>query len=85
MKPKVVIVGSYNQDLVWITPKFPTIGATVIGQFHSGPGGKGTNQAVAAARAGERTVFIGAIGNDEFGNDVPAFFDLRNSLQYLIK
>jgi ribokinase len=60
----VVVVGSYNQDHVWCTPRFPVPGETRLGAFASGPGGKGFNQAVAAARQGARTAFIGALGDD---------------------
>jgi len=60
----VVIVGSYNQDHVWRTPKFPAPGETRLGEFASGPGGKGFNQAVSAARQGAKVAFIGALGRD---------------------
>lgn len=71
-KPKVrpcdvVVVGSYNQDLVWQSQRLPEAGETRLGRFSSGPGGKGFNQAVAAARQGARTLFIAARGNDVFG------------------
>ena len=50
---KIVVFGSYVTDLTGRTPKFPTEGETVMGvSFKSGPGGKGSNQAVAAKRAG---------------------------------
>lgn len=61
---EVVVVGSYNQDHVWRTPRFPVPGETRLGEFTSGPGGKGFNQAVAAARQGVRTAFVGALGQD---------------------
>ena len=62
---RVVVVGSYNQDLVWQVDALPAPGETRAGLgFHSGPGGKGFNQAVAAARAGASTAFIGALGDD---------------------
>ena len=49
---KIVVFGSYVTDLTGRTPKFPTEGETVMGvSFKSGPGGKGSNQAVAAKRA----------------------------------
>ncbi|HEU0153538.1 MAG TPA: PfkB family carbohydrate kinase [Arenimonas sp.] len=62
---KVVVVGSYNQDFVWSSDEMPVPGATRLGTFASGPGGKGFNQAVAAARAGAGTVFITALGADD--------------------
>jgi ribokinase len=62
---KVVVVGSYNQDFVWTTDALPAPGATRLGSFGGGPGGKGFNQAVAAARAGAATTFITALGADD--------------------
>lgn len=65
---KVVVVGSANMDLVVNTPTLPRPGETVLGgEFATVPGGKGANQAIAAARAGARCVFIGAVGRDAFG------------------
>jgi ribokinase len=55
------------QDLAFFARKFPKPGETVVGEFRSGPGGKGFNQAVAASRAGAPTLFIGAVGRDAFG------------------
>jgi ribokinase len=63
----VVVVGSYNHDHVWRTAQFPAPGETRLGTFDSGPGGKGFNQAVAAARQGARTAFVGALGTDAIG------------------
>jgi ribokinase len=60
----VVVVGSYNQDHVWSADDLPEPGATRLGTYASGPGGKGFNQAVAAARAGARTSFVTALGED---------------------
>lgn len=64
MKFPVVVVGSFVQDLAFYTRDFPRPGETVVGEFRPGPGGKGFNQAVAAARAGIPTQFIGAVGPD---------------------
>jgi ribokinase len=74
MKPQVVVVGSFVQDLTWNCSNFPKAGETVIGTFSSGPGGKGSNQAVAAGRAGTATLFIGAVGRDTFAADARAFY-----------
>lgn len=60
----VVVVGSYNQDHVWTSDALPEPGATRLGHYASGPGGKGFNQAVASARVGSPTAFITALGED---------------------
>jgi ribokinase len=73
--PKVVIVGSFVQDLTWKCTEFPSAGETVIGTFVTGPGGKGSNQAVASGRAGIPTVFIGAVGNDVFADGARKFYE----------
>ena len=65
---KVLVIGSLNADLIAVAPRLPSIGETVIGAtFHVAPGGKGANQAVAAARMGARVEMIGRVGNDSFG------------------
>lgn len=65
MAGRVLVVGSYNQDLAWEVDVLPAPGETRTGlAFRSGPGGKGFNQAVAAARAGASTAFVGALGDD---------------------
>jgi len=74
MKPQVVVVGSFVQDLTWRCGEFPQAGETVIGQFITGPGGKGSNQAIAAGRAGATTVFIGAVGRDVFAEAAQKFY-----------
>jgi ribokinase len=67
-RPRVVVVGSANMDLVAVAPVLPRPGETVLGtQFVTVPGGKGANQAIAAARAGASSTFLGAIGSDSFG------------------
>ena len=64
----VVVVGSANLDLVARTTRLPKPGETVTGShFFEACGGKGVNQAIAAARAGAKTAFIGALGNDHAG------------------
>lgn len=64
MAGRVLVVGSYNQDQVWTCDELPAPGATRLGTYASGPGGKGFNQAVAASRAGARTGFLTALGED---------------------
>lgn len=64
MAGTVLVVGSYNQDHVWSADDLPAPGATRLGAYADGPGGKGFNQAVAAARAGARTGFVTALGED---------------------
>jgi ribokinase len=65
----IVVLGSVNMDLITRTPRLPQPGETLLGNdFTTVPGGKGANQAIAAARAGGRVVFIGAVGEDEFGS-----------------
>ncbi|GGK63851.1 ribokinase [Nocardia camponoti] len=74
--PTVVVVGSVNMDLVTTTASRPQPGETVRGvAFATIPGGKGANQAIAAARAGARVRFIGAVGSDAFGTTLRANLD----------
>jgi ribokinase len=73
MKSHVVVVGSINLDLVSAAPRIPLRGETLIGtSFASFPGGKGANQAVAAARLGTLVSMIGKLGNDSFGAELRA-------------
>lgn len=66
MKFDVCVVGSANLDLVATVQRLPAPGETVPGSsYHEYPGGKGLNQAVAAARSGARTSFVGALGLDD--------------------
>lgn len=73
--PQIVVVGSFVQDLTFHCSEFPRPGETVIGEFFTGPGGKGSNQAVAAARAGSRVAFVGAVGRDAFAAGARAFHE----------
>ncbi len=64
----IVVVGSVTMDMVACTPQIPRIGQTIIGtSFSTTPGGKGANQAVAAARLGYPVQFIGMVGDDLYG------------------
>ncbi len=72
--PAVVVVGSYVQDLTWRCAAFPRAGETTLGRFATGPGGKGSNQAVAAGRAGAPVLFVGAVGDDAFARVARDFY-----------
>mgnify|MGYP003429865035 CR=1 FL=1 len=68
MPAKVVVIGSLNMDLVTRAPRLPRGGETLIGQsFATVSGGKGANQAVAAARLGADVSMIGCVGSDAYG------------------
>jgi len=73
---KIYVVGSINTDLVITTPKMPEAGETLRGcGFFTARGGKGANQAVAAARLGGQVIMCGCVGNDSFGKE--ALFTLQ--------
>ncbi|MCH4880837.1 ribokinase [Pseudomonas sp. TMW22090] len=68
MPAKVAVIGSLNMDLVTRAPRLPRGGETLIGQsFATVSGGKGANQAVAAARLGAQVSMVGCVGNDAYG------------------
>lgn len=70
---RIVVLGSANLDLVVRQPRLPLPGETIFGSdFFTVPGGKGLNQAVAAARAGAEVAFLGAVGADDFGHRLRA-------------
>lgn len=72
---RVFVFGSANHDHVLLVEEFPQAGETVLsGSYSLGLGGKGANQAVAAARAGGHVAFVGALGSDQQGDDVLANF-----------
>ncbi len=72
----VTVVGSYNVGLTMTVPQFPVPGETVVGEeFAEGPGGKGSNQAVGAARLGAESRLIARVGEDRFGEDALALYD----------
>lgn len=69
----IVVLGSVNMDLVVTTPSLPRPGQTLLGNtFQTVCGGKGANQAIAAARSGGRVRFVGAVGDDAFGAQLTA-------------
>lgn len=73
MQAKIVIVGSLNMDLVIRAQRLPSPGETLRGEsFATVPGGKGANQAVAAARLGGSVAMIGAVGADAYGEQLRA-------------
>lgn len=71
--PRIVVIGSANMDLVVRAERIPSPGETVLGgDFMMAPGGKGANQAVAAARLGAHVTFVGRVGADAFGDALNA-------------
>jgi ribokinase len=76
---KVVVVGSYVVDLMSRAPHLPKPGETVLGgPFMMGPGGKGGNQATAAARCGSKVTFVTKLGDDVFGREALKHFQSEN-------
>ena len=70
---KVVVIGSSNTDMAVKSERLPAPGETILGgQFLMNPGGKGANQAVAAARMGGSVTFITKVGDDLFGREAVA-------------
>ena len=66
--PRIATVGSYNHDMSVTVPSLPVPGETASGEdFQEHAGGKGSNQAIAAARSGGDVAFVGAVGDDRFG------------------
>jgi len=75
MKPGILVVGSSNTDMIARVPRIPKPGETILGgEFITAAGGKGANQAVAAARAGGDVTFIARVGKDMFGERALAGF-----------
>jgi ribokinase len=78
MKPKVVVVGSANTDMVVQVENIPRLGETVLGgKFVNAQGGKGANQAVAAARLGAEVTFVTRLGRDAFGQSSEAAYQIE--------
>src|SRR5690606_12278952 len=74
---KILIIGSTNTDMVIRTDRFPKPGETILGtEFFMNQGGKGANQAVAAARLGGKVTFVSCVGDDLFG---------KNAVQSLVQ
>ena len=75
---KIVVVGSSNTDMVIQSEHLPAPGETILGgEFFMNPGGKGANQAVAAAKLGGDVVFVARVGDDIFGQEAVAGFKLE--------
>ncbi len=73
---RIVVLGSTNTDMVVKSERIPTPGETILGgRFLMNPGGKGANQAVAAARLGGNVMFIAKVGNDSFGRGAKEQFE----------
>jgi len=84
---KILVIGSSNTDMVIKTKKLPAPGETILGgKFLMNPGGKGANQAVAAARLGGKVRFITKRGNDLFGNQTVGLL-MREGIdtEYIVK
>ncbi len=73
MNPKILVIGSSNTDMVTLSDRLPKPGETVIAkEFYIAQGGKGANQAVAAARLGGDVTFVAKVGDDDFGKQAIA-------------
>ena len=84
---RIIVIGSSNTDMVIKTEKLPLPGETILGGvFLMNPGGKGANQAVAAARLGGKVTFVTKRGNDLFGNQAVGLL-MREGIdtQYIVK
>ena len=72
----ISVLGIFVADLAFFARNIPVIGETILGdKYVIGPGGKGSNQAVAAAKAGAKTFFISKIGDDHFGSMAKKIYD----------
>ncbi len=86
MQPKIVVIGSANTDMVVRTERIPSPGETVLGgEYQMGQGGKGANQAVAAARLGGEVTFVARLGRDALGRESYAAYQAEGiNLDFLI-
>ena len=87
MPAKIVVVGSFNMDLTAYMERMPRPGETLSGHtFKTGPGGKGSNQAVAAARLGADVTFIGRVGEDVFAQAALDFWKQEGiNTEYVVR
>ena len=86
MSKKIVVVGSSNTDMIIKVPWIPKPGETILGgKFSTAAGGKGANQAVAAARVGGDVIFLARIGNDMFGQKAKeGFIKDKINVEYVL-
>ena len=78
---KIAVVGSYGVGLTMRVPRMPDAGETLLGgEFNDGPGGKGSNQAIGAARLGAGVSLLTAIGGDAFGRSGQELWALEESI-----
>lgn len=87
IKPNIVVLGSSNTDMIIKMDKIPEPGETVLGgEFTIAAGGKGANQAVAAARAGGDVAFVACVGKDTFGEQaIEGFINDGINVEYVFK
>jgi len=79
MNNRMVVIGSLNMDLVVYAPRHPLVGETIMGSsFFTNPGGKGANQAVAAARLGGIVTMVGKLGGDPFASQLKLSLQSNN-------
>lgn len=85
--PSIIVVGSSNTDMIINVDRIPRPGETILGgKFVTAAGGKGANQAVAAARSGGRVAFVARVGKDMFGNQsVSGFRRDGINLNYIVR
>jgi ribokinase len=83
----IVVIGSSNTDMIIRMPRIPQPGETILGgTFSTAPGGKGANQAVAAARAGGNVTFVARVGRDMFGDQAVQGFEQDGiQIKYIVK
>ena len=84
---KITVIGSSNTDMIIKVPRLPVPGETIIGgRFFTSPGGKGANQAVAAARGGGEVTFITRTGNDMFGKQAAEMYKKEGiNVNYIVE
>ncbi len=86
-KPRILVIGSSNTDMIIKLDRIPQPGETILGgEFATAPGGKGANQAVAAARAGGEVTFVARVGRDMFGEKaVAGFVEDGINVNYIVR